>query len=414
MNLDFFIAKRIYSDKESKKQLSKPIIKIAQISIALGIVVMLISISVSVGFKNQIKSKTVGFGSHIQVVNYDLNNSYESIPITKNNDLINRIKNIDGVNFVQEYATKAAVFKNNTQVEGIILKGVNSTFNSEFFSKNIISGTVFNINDSVKSNMILISDKTAKSLQIGLGDTILTYFIQKPIRFRKFIVSGIFNTGIPELDKMYAIIDIKHIQKLNKWKKNMISGLEINISSFDDIDNTKQLVQNQVGYGVYRDKQKLRVESIKDVFPMLFEWIGLFDANVWVILILITAVAGFNMVSGLLVIILENTQMIGVLKAMGSKNKNIRNLFLYYSAMLIAKGVLWGNIIGIGLLSIQYYFGFIKLDPESYYVDTVPVEFSVGYFLLLNIATIIVTVAMLIIPSMIVSRITPSKAIRFN
>ena len=414
MNLDYFIAKRIYSDKESKKQLSKPIIKIAQISIALGIVVMLISISVTVGFKNQMKNKTVGFGSHIQIVNYDLNNSYESIPITKNYDLINRIKNIEGVKFIQEYATKAAVFKNNKQVEGIILKGVNSTFNSDFFTKNILKGSVFDINDSVKSNQILISEKTAKSLQIDLGDTILTYFIQKPIRFRKFIVSGIFNTGIPELDKMYAIIDIKHIQKLNKWEKNMISGLEINISNFDDIDKTKQLVQNEVGYGVYKDKQKLRVESIKDVFPMLFEWIGLFDANVWVILILITAVAGFNMVSGLLVIILENTQMIGVLKTMGSKNRNIRNLFLYYSAMLIIKGIIWGNIIGIGLLSIQYYFGLIKLDPESYYVDTVPVEFSIGYFSLLNIATIIVTVAMLIIPSMIVSRITPSKAIRFN
>jgi len=414
LKLDYFIAKRIYSDKESKKQLSKPIIKIAQISIALGIVVMLISISVTVGFKNQIKSKTVGFGSHIQIVNYDLNNSYESIPITKDNDLINRIKSIEGVKFVQEYATKAAVFKNNRQVEGIILKGVNSTFNSEFFSKNITQGEVFDINDTIKSNQILISEKTAKSLKVSLGDTILTYFIQKPIRFRKFVITGIYNTGIPELDKMYAIIDIKHIQKLNKWKNNMISGYEVNITNFDDIDITKQLVQNEVGYGVYKDKQKLRVESIKDVFPMLFEWIGLFDANVWVILILITAVAGFNMVSGLLVIILENTQMIGVLKAMGSKNRNIRNLFLYYSTMLIVKGVFWGNVIGIGLLSIQYYLGLVKLDPESYYVDTVPVEFSIVYFLLLNIATIIVTVAMLIIPSMIVSRITPAKAIRFN
>ena len=414
MKLDYFIAKRIYSDKESKKQLSKPIIKIAQISIALGIVVMLISISVTVGFKNQIKSKTVGFGSHIQIVNYDLNNSYESIPITKDNDLINRIKSIEGVKFVQEYATKAAVFKNNRQVEGIILKGVNSTFNSEFFSKNITQGEVFDINDTIKSNQILISEKTAKSLKVSLGDTILTYFIQKPIRFRKFVITGIYNTGIPELDKMYAIIDIKHIQKLNKWKNNMISGYEVNITNFDDIDITKQLVQNEVGYGVYKDKQKLRVESIKDVFPMLFEWIGLFDANVWVILILITAVAGFNMVSGLLVIILENTQMIGVLKAMGSKNRNIRNLFLYYSTMLIVKGVFWGNVIGIGLLSIQYYLGLVKLDPESYYVDTVPVEFSIVYFLLFNIATIIVTVAMLIIPSMIVSRITPAKAIRFN
>ena len=414
MNFELFIAKRIYSNNDSGKKLSKPIIKIAQISIALGIIVMLISISVTVGFKNEIRNKTVGFGSHIQIVNYDTNNSFESIPITKNIDLTSKIQNIEGVKFVQEYATKAAVFKNKIQVEGIILKGVNSSFNSKFFSKNIISGNVFRVNDSLKSNNILISEKTSKVLKIEVGDTVLTYFIQKPIRFRKFIVSGIFNTGIPELDKMYAIIDIKHIQKLNKWNRNQISGLEVNINNFNDIDKTKKLVQNTIGYGVYKDKQKLKVESIKDVFPMLFEWISLFDANVWVILILITAVAGFNMVSGLLVIILENTQMIGVLKTIGSKNKNIRSLFLYYSAMLITKGIIWGNIIGIGLLSIQYYFGIIKLDPESYYVDKVPVEFSFWYFILLNIATILVTIAMLIIPSMIVSRITPSKAIRFN
>ena len=414
MNLDLFIAKRIYSDKDNKKHLSKPIIKIAQISIALGIIVMLISISITVGFKNQIRNKTVGFGSHIQIVNYDLNNSYESIPIKKNDNLILKIRKIKNVKFVQEYATKAAVFKNNKQVEGIILKGINSTFNTSFFSSNIKKGNVFNINDTIKSNKILISEKTSKSLKVNLGDTILTYFIQKPIRFRKFIVSGIFSTGIPELDKMYAIIDIKHIQKLNKWNDDMISGYEINISNFDDIDITKKLVENTIGYGVYKNKQKLRVESIKDVFPMLFDWINLFDANVWVILILITIVAGFNMVSGLLVIILENTQMIGVLKAMGSKNKNIRNLFLYYSSILIIKGVLWGNIIGLVLLFIQYYFGFVKLDPDSYYVDTVPVEFSIWYFLLLNIATIITTIVMLIIPSMIISRITPAKAIRFN
>jgi lipoprotein-releasing system permease protein len=414
LNFEFFIAKRIYLNTENGKKISKPLINIAQISIALGIVVMLISISVAVGFKNKIKEKTVSFSSQIQLVNFDSNKSFETVPITHNVNLVSKIEKIDGIKSIQLYATKAAVFKSNKIVSGIILKGIDNSFNKEIFNKNIIKGKIPEIKKNKTSNDILISESTALLLNLTLGDTIITYFVQNPIRLRKFKIVGIFKTDIPDVDKRYAIIDMQHIQKLNKWQKNQISGYEISINNFNDIDKLKGEIQNEIGYGVSENEEKIKVQTIQEIFPMLFDWINLFDANVWVILILITSVAGFNMVSGLLVIILENTQMIGILKSMGSKNKDVRRIFIYYSAMLITKGVIWGNIIGFSILLMQYYFGIFKLDPESYYIEVVPVYFPILYFIALNLATIIITLLMLIVPSAIISKITPSKVIKFN
>ena len=414
MNFEFFVAKRIFFNKNKGKNISKPIVKIAQIGIILGISIMLISISVAIGFKNEIKKKTVGFGSHIQIINYDSNNSFETNPIKKNDDLISKITKIEDIKHIQVFATKTAVFRTKTNVNGIILKGVDNNFNWNFFKQNIIKGDTFTIYPHTKSKNIVISKKTANLLDLNVNDTILTYFIQKPIRFRKFIISGIFETGMAELDKMFAIVDIKQIQKLNKWKDNQISGYEINIDNFDKIDIIKQKIQDKIGYDYTKEGGLLKIETIKDKFPMLFDWISLFDTNVWVILILITLVAGFNMVSGLLVIILENTRMIGIFKAMGGKNTSIRKIFLIYSAMIIGRGILWGNILGLGFILIQQQFGIFTLDPESYYINTVPAYFVPLYFLYLNLGVIIITTLMLIIPSYIVSKITPVKAIKFN
>ena len=414
MNFEYFVAKRIYFDKSNGKKISKPIVKIALVGIVLGISIMLISISVAVGFKNEIKKKTVGFGSHIQVINYDTNNSFETTPITTNKELAENIKNVKGVNHIQVYATKTAIFKTNDNVDGIVLKGIDSEFNWDFFKHNIIEGDAFKVSEDKKSNKILISKKTSKLLDLQTGDTVLAYFIQKPIRFRKFIISGVYETGMVELDKIFAIVDIKHIQKLNKWDANQVSGYEINIDDFDKLDEIKQDVQDVIGYDYTKQGGLLKIETIKEKFSMLFDWISLFDANVWVILTLITLVAGFNMVSGLLVIILENTRMIGIFKAMGSKNASIRKIFLIYSAMIISRGVVLGNIIGLAFILIQQYFGVFTLDPESYYVSTVPVYITPLYFLYLNIGVIVITVIMLIVPSFIVSKITPVKAIKFN
>jgi len=414
LNFEFFIAKRIYFDKSTGKKISKPIVKIAQIGIILGISIMLISISVAIGFKREIRKKTVGFGSHIQIINYDTNNSYETVPITKNQELLTKIYKNKNINHIQSFATKTAVFKTNENVNGIILKGIDSDFNWKFFKENIIEGDTFKIVANERSKNILISKKTAALLNLTVGDTILTYFIQKPIRFRKFAISGIYETGMEEIDRTFALVDIKQIQKLNKWKKNQISGYELSINDFDKLDDVKQDIQDIIGYDYTKRGGLLKIETIKEKFPMLFDWISLFDTNVWIILILITIVAGFNMVSGLLVIILENTRMIGVLKAMGSNNSSIRKIFLIYSAMVIGRGVFWGNIIGLFLIFIQQYFGIFKLDPQSYYVSTVPAYFTPLYFTYLNIGVIVVTVLMLIVPSFIVSKITPVKAIKFN
>lgn len=414
MNFEYFIAKKIYFDKSSGKKISKPIVKIAQIGIILGISIMLISVSVAIGFKSEIRKKTVGFGSHIQIINFDTNNSYETVPITKNPELVGKISKIPNVKHIQSFATKTAVFKTKENVNGIILKGIDDDFNWQFFKQNIIEGDTFKIEKDKRSKNILISKKTASLLNLTVGDTILTYFIQKPIRFRKFAISGIYETGMEELDRTFALVDIKQIRKLNKWENNQISGYELSINDFDKLDEVKQDIQDVVGYDYTRQGGLLKVETIKEKFPMLFDWIGLFDANVWIILILITIVAGFNMVSGLLVIILENTRMIGVLKAMGNNNLSIRKIFLIYSAMIIGRGVIWGNIIGLSLILIQQYFGIFTLDPQSYYVSTVPAYFTPLYFTYLNLGVIIVTVLMLIVPSFIVSKITPVKAIKFN
>ena len=413
MNFEFFIAKRLYFDKSTGKKISKPIVKIAQIGIILGISIMLISVSVAIGFKSEIKKKTVGFGSHIQIINYDSNNSYETIPINKDQQLVNKITKIPNVRHVQSYATKTAVFKTKENVNGIVLKGIDIDFNWEFFKQNIVEGDIFTIEKDKRSKNILISKKTASLLDLTVGDTILTYFIQKPIRFRKFAISGIYETGMEELDRIFAIVDIKQIRKLNRWDNNQISGYEISINDFDKLDEIKQDIQDVVGYDYTKQAGLLKIETIKEKFPMLFDWISLFDANVWIILILITIVAGFNMVSGLLVIILENTRMIGVLKALGSNNSSIRKTFLIYSVMIIGRGVFWGNIIGLSLILIQQYFGVFTLDPQSYYVSVVPAYFTPLYFIYLNLGVIFVTVLMLIVPSFIISKITPVKAIKF-
>ncbi len=415
MNYELFIAKRLYKGlNRNKKQLSKPIVIITQISIALGVAVMLISISVSLGFKREIKRKTSGFNAHIQIVNLDLNKSYETKYIFTNKKLEDRIKALPYVVNVQKFSTKASVLKSKVHVEGVILKGVDSNYNFSFFKENLISGNIPDFKKTEKSNKILISKRLTQKLGLNLGDTLKAYFIQKHIRLRKFVISGIFNTGMAELDKTFAFIDLKHIQKLNSWKSNQISGYEIILSDFSKIDEVKNEIKQIIGYKIYKDKPNLKVQTIKDKYPLIFEWISLFDTNVWVILILVSLVAGFNMISGLLVIVLENTKTIGILKTIGTKNKNIKKVFLYFSAIIIIKAFVWGNVIAFLLLLSQYFFNIIPLDPESYYINTVPVSFPVIYFILLNIGGVALTTLMMVIPSTIIAKINPGKVIRFN
>lgn len=414
MNTELFIAKRIFSDKSVKKGISQPIVTIAVVGIALGLAVMILSVAIVTGFKSEISNKIIGFGSHIQILNYDSNISFETAPINKQQSFYNDLKNLKGIKNIQPFAIKAGIIKTSTDIQGVVLKGVGDSFDWSFFDQNMKEGQTFRVNDSTKTNDIVLSNHVAKLLNLAIGDKIAAYFIQDPPRMRPFKIVGIYETSLAEFDEKFALIDLQHIQKLNNWNENQISGFEIVIDDFSKLDKLTQDVRDIVGFHFNPDGTKLKVVSIKEKYPQMFDWLDLTDMNVYVILALMIAVAGFNMVSGLLIIILERTNMIGILKAMGTKNWSIRKIFLYQSAFLISKGLLWGNIIGITICLLQTKFQIFKLDPTSYYLDAVPINLKVWHILALNSGTLAVTIIMLIVPSYIISRLSPEKTIRFN
>ena len=414
LNTELFIARRIFSDKTSKKGISQPIVTIAIIGIALGLAVMILSVAIVTGFKLEISNKVIGFGSHIQIINYDTNVSYETVPIDKNRTFYADLNNLKGIKHVQIFGTKAGIIKTKTDIQGVVLKGVGSDFDWSFFNKYLISGNSFQVIDSVKTDQILISKYLADILKLKTGDKVHTYFIQQPPRMRVFTVSGIYQTNLAEFDEQIALIDIAHIQSINGWSNDQISGLELMIDDFAQLEEMNETVKDLVGFYFSPDGTKLRVQSIKEKYPQIFDWLNLTDMNVWIILIIITLVAGFNMVSGLLILILERTSMIGILKAIGTRNWSIRKIFLYQSAFLISKGLLWGNIIGLAICFLQAKFHIIKLDPANYYLEAVPINLKLWPIIALNAASLIITVIMLVIPSYIISRLSPEKTIRFN
>lgn len=414
MNIELFIARRLFFDKTVKKGISQPIVTIAIIGIALGLAVMILSVAIVTGFKSEISNKVIGFGSHIQIINYDNNVSYETVPINKNQSFYSNINDLKGIKHVQVFATKAGILKTKTDFQGIVLKGVGSDFDWTFFNSYIIEGESFTINDSIKTDNILISKYLADLLKLHSGDKVHAYFIQQPPRTRVFKVSGIYQTNLAEFDEQIALIDIGHIQSINNWNNNQISGIEVTIEDFYKLNEMTETVKDIAGFSFSSDGTKLRIQNIKEKYPQIFDWLNLTDMNVWVILIIITLVAGFNMVSGLLILILERTSMIGILKAIGTNNWSIRKIFLYQSGFLITKGLIWGNIVGIIICLLQSQFHIIKLDPSSYYLDAVPINLKLWHILALNVASLIITVIMLIVPSYIISRLSPEKTIRFN
>ena len=414
MNIDVFIAKRFFRDKSNNQRVSKPIVSIAVVGVALGIVVMILSVAIVTGFKSEIRNKITGFGSHIKIVNYDTNTSLETAPIKKNQNFYPSIDTVKGINHIQPYAIKGGILKTKENFQGGILKGVDENFKWSFFKRNILDGETFQVTDTAKTNKILISKYFANLLKLETGDTVAMYFVDNPPRMRKFIISGIYDTGLEDFDKKFILADIKHVQKLNGWDENQISGFEIILDEFDEIKNLSTQIRNNYTYPLFSEGTKLKVLPITSEFPQIFDWLNIIDVNVWVILTLVILVAGFNMISGLLIIILERTSMIGLFKAMGSTNWSIRKIFLYLSSLLIGKGMLWGNIIGIALCLIQNEFGIIKLDPVTYYLEVVPINLKIMHIVLLNIGSLIITVIMLIIPSYIIAKISPIKTIRFN
>ena len=417
MNTELFISRKLFFDKTNKKLLSNRIIRIALSGIALGLAVMIVAVAIVTGFKDEIRNKVIGFGSHIQIINFDSNNSFETKPISENQTFLPKLKTIKGVERVEAYATKPGMIKTDQYIQGIVFKGVDTDYNWDFFKKNLLEGRIPEINDSARVNEIILSEQVANLLKIKLNHMSVLYFIneeESTPRMLQMKVCGIYRTNLEEFDNRFIIGDIKQIQRLNKWNSDQISGFEIAVTNFRKIDRIEQEVRNTVLDYSAANKTILRTSSITREYPEIFDWLSVTDMNVWVILILLLLVAGFNMISGLLVLILESSNMIGILKVLGSPNASIRKIFLYLAVFFTSRGMLWGNVAGISIILIQKIFHIVKLNPVTYYLDVAPVNFSIVHILLLNAGSILITTLMLVVPSFLVSKISPEKAIRFD
>lgn len=418
MNTELFVARKMLSGNNEDANISKPIINIAIVGIALGLAVMLMSVAIVTGFKTTIKNKVFGFGSHMQIINYDSNNSYESNPISQDLGFIDEIRTLPGIKHVQTYANKAGIIKTKKNVQAVLVKAVGDDYNWSFFQEHLVEGETFQVFDTTKTNKALISKRLADALELKVGEKFITSFIPKSasssIRYRKFTISGIYQTNLEEFDKKYIIADIAHIRRLNNWEENQISGFEIELNNYDDIDKIYPQVMDIIGYGFLKDGSKLSLKTIEEINPFLFDWLGLLDMNVWVILIIITLVAVLNMTSGLLVIILEKTNMIGILKAFGTANRSVRQVFVYQGTFIIGKGILWGNIIGIAIIAMQSIFHVFPLDETMYFISYVPVNLKISHLIVVNIGSLLITAFMLLFPSFIITKISPAEAIKFE
>jgi lipoprotein-releasing system permease protein len=392
-------------------------VNIALFGIVLGLAVLIVSVAIVSGYKSEVGRKVIGFGSHLQIDNLDSNQSYETSPISQNQPFLQELKNIEGIRHVQIYATKPGIIRTEDAIQGVVLKGVGPDFDWSFFQENKVAGEPFQVQDTVRSNQVWVSKQMADLLKLNLGDDLTMFFIHESEavpRQRKFKLAGIYKTSLEEFDRMFVLVDINHIRKLNNWKNDEVSGFEVLVNDFNELPRQEKAIRDLLLRNTGPDSPVLQVVSIKDKYRHIFDWLSLLDMNVWVILVLMVLVAGFNMVSSLLVIILERTQMIGILKAMGARNWSIRKVFLYFSLMLILKALVWGNILGIGICLIQQYTQVLKLDPTSYFLEYVPINLKIWHILLLNVGTVVITILMLLLPSYFITRISPEKTIRFE
>ena len=413
MNLEFFIAKRLIKGKEHKISISAPIIKIAIAAIALGIIMMLIAIATGVGLKHKIREKVAAFNGHIQIYNYDNNVSDVSVvPVSVNQEFYPEFTSVDGISHIQAVASKAGIIRTEDTFEGIIAKGVGKDYNWEVFSEYIQDGRLPDFKGELNTE-VLMSSLMARRLQLKTGDEFFTFFLKdedpsKTPNQRKFKIVGIYDSGFEEFDAKYVFTDIRHIQRVNKWQEDQVGNFEIFLYNFEDIDaKTKEI------YG--KTLSDLDTQNIKNKYFKIFEWIGLFDFNIALIIGIMIIVGGINMITALLVLILERTQMIGILKALGSANWSIRKVFLYNAAYLITIGLLWGNLFGLGFIWFQETYRVFKFpNPKEYYIDYIPVHIDFPTVLILNLGVLILCLLMLLIPSYIITKITPVKAIKFE
>lgn len=418
MNLEFFLAKRIHFSKETgdNKRVTPPVVRVAMAGIAIGLAVMIASVAIVVGFKKEVRNKVIGFGSHIQLSNFDSNISYESTPIAVSDSLRNALLNTNGVQRIEVFATKPGIIKMETDFQGIVLKGVDVDFDTTFLKSHLVEGQMIHIDAVNRSDQILISRSTANTLQLGCGDSfnVVFYVDEQYIPARRFQIAGIYDTGFSDYDKIFAICDIKHIRRLNRWDDDMVSRVAIFVNDYSRIDE----LTDELHFSLFDQKDRMGniyfVRSIKQLHPEIFNWLNILDSNVVIILVLMIIVSGFTMISGLLIIILERISMIGVLKALGECNYSIRKIFLYVSFFLIVKGMFWGNIIGLSFCLLQKHFQWLKLDTETYYLNSVPIDLNWVSLVLINIGSLAVSMLMMIAPSYLITKIEPAKTMKFE
>lgn len=413
-SFSFFIARRLYKDTDAGKKGSRPAVLIALIGIALGLAVMLVTIAVVIGFKAEVREKVVGFGAHIQISNLDALRSYETKPVVVDDSLMQALMSHPEVVHVERYSTKPGIIKTEEAFQGMVLRGVGQEFDDRFLSACLLEGEMPQFTDSVASREVLVSKTMADKLKLKVGDKVMTYYIQDDVRVRPLVVKGIYQTNLAEYDELFLVTDLYTVNRLNNWKPGQVTGALLQVADYGRLAEVTGELSEQMDRCTDRYGGLYFVQSVEQLNPQIFEWLKLLNLNVWVILVLMLGVAGFTMISGLLIIIIERTSMIGMLKALGCDNRTVRKVFLWFSVFLIGRGMLWGNCIGLVLCAVQQYFRVVKLDPASYYVDAVPVSLGWWWLILLNVGTMVISVLMLVGPSYLITRIHPADSMRYE
>ena len=415
MNLPLFIARRIYGSEDQRREVSRPAIRIATIGVAIGLAVMIVTVSVVFGFKHTIRDKVVGFGSHIQIQNFMSQQGASPAAVCLGDSMTNALRKMPGVRHVEGYALTQGILKTEEDFLGVAFKGVGSDYDLSFLRQNLVEGEMPRFSSDKSSYQLLISRMMADKLQLEVGQRVYAYFIgSDDVRARKFTVRGIYQTNMTQFDQLLCFTDLPIPVRLNGWEPDQVSGVEVLVNDFDRINETADLIVANVNRKTDKYGAILTSQTIQEAYPHVFSWLELLDINVWIILVLMVCVAGFTMISGLLIIIRERTQMIGILKALGMRNPTVRHTFLWFAAFIIGRGMLWGNLIGIGIVLLQQQTGIIHLDPASYYVDTAPMELNLPVILLLNAATLLICLFVLIAPSFLISHIHPARSMRYE
>lgn len=410
MNLELFIARRLYGTRKGAHRISRPAVAIAQWGVTVGAVIMIASICIIVGFKQQVREKVFGFGGHIQLICYS--NEPGDTPLTADSELLDDLRSIEGVTAVQQQVQKTGIIVGEKEYEGVAIKGIGSEYDRSFIESHIVKGVMPEFGDTASGKIVIsqiLSDRTGAKV----GDRVNIYFLDKGIKARKLTVAGVYNTHLNEFDAAMAFTDIYTTRSINDWESDKASVIEISISDYSQLEELRDEVYNAALSASHRNKEMMTVPTIEEINPSIFAWLNVLDQTVWMILVLVIAIAAFTMVSGLLIIILEKSNLIGILKAIGSKNVSIRKVFIYYASFIIGKGLVIGNIIGIVICLLQQQFRIIAIDPEMYYMDRVPIEFT-WLIVPMNIVMFTISVAALVLPSLIISRIEPTKAIKFE